>query len=153
MQIWDMSQSWDKPPIPLHTLHTAHPVRRVSWRPSRPTELAIVPMSLPVLGSEFEVGESTDTDAHIEIWDVRRHYIAKYALPSSDGVAIDIAWGEDSSSIVTAFQNGVLAQLDVRERTLPLEGIPRQLVGWSPHGEIVYGLDRFKAGEIPFDDL
>lgn len=56
-------------------------------------------------------------------------------------------------SLVTAFQSGVVAQLDLRDRSLPLESVPRQVVTWSPQGEVVYGLDRFKAGEIPFDDL
>jgi hypothetical protein len=101
---------------------------------------------------EADSGE-TDDDAHIEIWDVRRHHIAKYALPTADGTAVDVAWGDDPAGLVTAFQSGVMAQLDSRERTLPLESVPRQLVSWSPQGEIVYGLDRFKAGEIPFDDL
>jgi hypothetical protein len=149
-----MSQLWDKPPIPIHTLHTSYPVRKVSWRPSKPTELAIISMSQPSDSSTSTSGEGIgNDDAQIEIWDVRRHYIPKYALPTVDGTAVDIAWGEDDSSLVTAFQNGIMAQLDTRERTLPLESIPRQLVGWSPDGEICYGMDRFKAGEIPFDDL
>lgn len=149
-----MSQTWDRPPIPIHTLHTSHAVRRISWRPSRPTELAVVPLFQPAgAGSDAEGDLSGDDDGHIEIWDVRRHYIAKYALPSLEGAAVDVAWGDDPLSLVTAFQNGVLSQLDTRDRTIPLEGVPRQVVAWSPYGEVVYGLDRFKAGEIPFDDL
>lgn len=148
-----MTQSWDKPPTPLHTLHTAYPLRRVSWRPSKATELAIVPLTQP-LGSTPDSDEpSADDDAHIEIWDVRRHYIAKYALSTSDGTAVDVAWGDNASTLVTAFQNGVMAQLDMRDRSLPLEAIPRQLVAWNAHGELAYGLDRFRPGEIPFDDL
>lgn len=144
--------------MPTHSLHTSHPIRRVSWRPSRPTELAIVPMYNSTSGpAEADTGEggpsSPDDDAHIELWDVRRHYIAKYALPTADGPAVDIAWTDDGQALVTAFQGGVLAQLDSRERSLPLESITRQVVGWSPYGEIAYGLDRFKSGEIPFDDL
>ena len=55
--------------------------------------------------------------------------------------------------LVTAFSAGLVAQLDMRSRVLPLESLPRQTVAWSMRGEIAYAVDRFKTGEIPFDDL
>jgi hypothetical protein len=92
-----------------------------------------------------------DEDSHVEIWDVRRHYIAKYALPTIDGTAVEAAWsGPDT--LVTAYQNGMFAQLDTRHKTISLDTIPRQVVSWSPKGELAYAIDRFKQGEIPFDD-
>jgi hypothetical protein len=156
-----MSVNWEKTPTPTHTLHTAYPLRKVAWRPERETELAIVPLNQPISSSTDPsissitagIEATADEDAHLEIWDVRRHYIAKYALPTSDGTAVDIAWGEDRDSLVACFQSGVMAQMDVRTRVLPLEDVPRQLMAWSAGGEMAYALDRFKAGEIPFDDL
>lgn len=142
-----MSQSWDRNPTPQHSLHTSTPVRRISWRPNHPTELAVVP-HLP--------DNDEGADSIIEVWDVRRHNIAKYAISSGSadgGAAVDATWGEDDMGVVTAFSSGVLAQIDLRVRTLPLESIKRQVIAWSPRGEMAYGLDKFVHGEIPFDDL
>jgi hypothetical protein len=163
LQIWDMSQSWDRVPTSLHTLHTAYPLRRVAWRPDHSTELAVVPMSLSQTANLVDPGIASvsqglgqesvalDEDSHVEIWDVRRHHIAKYALPTVDGTAVEAAWsGPDT--LVTAYQNGMFAQLDTRHKTIPLDTIPRQIVSWSARGELAYGIDRFKQGEIPFDD-
>ncbi|WVQ84512.1 hypothetical protein IAT38_006666 [Cryptococcus sp. DSM 104549] len=175
VQVWDMNQSWDRTPTPIHTLHTAHPIRRVAWRPNHPTELLVVPLTQPqsssnsidasVPSSTPKLSSSTDLSAaggddaaHLEVWHVRRHYVAKYAVPSQDGVATDVSWKSDGE-LVVAFQNGGFAQLDVKNSLgsgkvpLPLDGIPRQVVAWSSRGELVYALDRFKSGEIPFDDL
>jgi hypothetical protein len=155
-QVWDMAASWDKNPTPTHTLHTAYPLRRVSWCPGNETELVVVPIHQPVSSAadasvaKTKTGAeaSADEDAHIEVWDVRRHYIAKYAMPTSDGPAADIAWGEDPQTMVACFQTGVLAQIDTRNRYLPIEEVPRQVMSWSVSGEMAYALDRFKAGEV-----
>lgn len=159
-----MSQSWDQIPTPVHTLHTAYPLRRVAWRPQHATEIAIVPMSQqsvaatlvdPSIASVSQgLGQESvtlDEDSHIEIWDVRRHHIAKYALPTIDGAAVEAAWS-DENCLVTAYQNGMFGQLDMRYKTIPLDSVPRQVMSWSSHGEMAYGIDRFKQGEIPFDD-
>ncbi|OCF77880.1 hypothetical protein I204_01883 [Kwoniella mangroviensis CBS 8886] len=176
VQIWDMGQQWDKPPGPVHSLHTAYPVRRVAWRPDHPTELVVVPLIQPVTSADPTLspnpssvtlssdGDSAshaglDEDAHLEIWHVRRHYIAKYAIPTQDGGAVDIAWANGDDNLVACFQNGGFAQMELRGPSgvgslpLPLDQVPRQLVGWSPRGEMVYAVDRFKLGEIPFDDV
>ncbi|ODN73379.1 hypothetical protein L202_07913 [Cryptococcus amylolentus CBS 6039] len=109
-----------------------------------------------------------DDAAHLSIWHVRRHHVAKYNVPTQDGVAIDAAWRDEGSLVVT-FQNGGLAQLDVERKihptsrnasgqgrlpvALPLDQVPRQVSSWSSRGEMAFAVDRFKAGEIPFDDL
>ncbi|TYJ57984.1 hypothetical protein B9479_001342 [Cryptococcus floricola] len=109
-----------------------------------------------------------DDAAHLSIWHVRRHHVAKYNVPTQDGVAIDAAWRDEGSLVVT-FQNGGLAQLDVERKIhptsrnasgqgrlpvpLPLDQVPRQVSSWSSRGEMAFAVDRFKAGEIPFDDL
>jgi hypothetical protein len=174
MQIWDMAQSWDKPPTPTHTLHTPYPLRRIAWRPNHDTELVVVPQvqalvpsstvsidpsiaSIPQ-GLDHSSHSPSDDDAHIEVWDVRRHYIAKHAVPTRDGPAVDIVWSGEGALVAT-FQAGGVRQIDLRDVQagidvkVPLDGVPRQVMAWNGRDELVYALDRFKSGEIPFDDL
>jgi len=160
-KVWDMSQSWDRPPTPVHSLHTAYPLRRLAWRPGHETELVIVPLEAPSSSGPSDPSADSvqqgldlhpqDGDAHLEIWDVRRHYVAKFALPTQDGSAVEVAWTYDN--LIACFRDGVFAQLDLKHRTIPLEQVPRQIMAWSAREELAYGLDRFKVGEIPFDDL
>lgn len=83
---------------------------------------------------------------------MRRHYIAKYALNHVDSQPVDIAWSSEGS-IIACYQGGGFAQIDIKNRTVPLEGIERQVMGWNHQGELAYAIDTFKQGEIPFDDL
>lgn len=163
-----MSNTWEKPTSPTHTLHTAYPLRKIQWRPGHDTEIAIVPSfqntssssvdpkigSIPQgLGAHPAHPYQIDLDPHIEIWDVRRHNVAKYAVASSDGAAIALEWSDDNT-IMTAHQNGMFVQADIRPSSkLPLEDIPRNVMGWNARGELAYAIDRFKSGEVPFDDL
>jgi len=79
--------------------------------------------------------------------------VAKYAVASSDGAAIALEWSDDNT-IMTAHQNGMFVQADIRPSSkLPLEDIPRNVMGWNARGELAYAIDRFKSGEVPFDDL
>ena len=150
-----MSQQWDRNPAPLHSLQISQAPRRVAWRPDRPTELAVIPLE-QVLSGEGDA----EVESAVEVWDVRRHHIAKYSVSAGhfaggvgDSEPVDAVWGEDAMGLVTAFSAGAVAQLDMRSRTLPLEALPRQTVAWSMRGEIAYAVDRFKSGEVPFDDL
>lgn len=160
VQIWDMGSTWDRPPVPVHVLHAAHPLRRVAWRPKHQTELVLVPLNQPFATSgTIDHGVSpgieayaADEDGHLEIWDVRRHYVAKYAVPSQDGTGVDAVWADDQT-IVACFQAGGFAQCDLRHNTVPLDQIPRQVMAWNAQGEFAYALDQFKQGEVPFDDI
>ncbi|KAK4687450.1 SEA/GATOR complex protein SEA2/WDR24, partial [Tremellales sp. Uapishka_1] len=154
VRIWDMGEIWDKnkKTWPVHTLHTCYPLRRVAWRPNHSTELAIVSLTQPIVQIENTAPQQDEENTLLEIWDVRRHYIAKYALPSQDGTAVNVAWGGDDMSLVAAFQNGGFAQLDLKNRILPLQSVPRQVMSWSSKGELAFAIDKFKQGEIPFDD-
>jgi hypothetical protein len=165
VQVWDMNQSWtDKVPAPVHVLHTAHPLRRISWRPEHSTEIAIVPMPISLTNASMEAAATpakkaehltpfvAEHDSHLEIWDVRRHYIAKYALPTLGGFAVDIAW-DSGGGLAACFQHGDFAIHDIRDQTLPLEDITRNTMAWNSKGEVAFTLDLFKQGEIPFDDL
>lgn len=166
-----MSQSWqDKTPTPLHILHPTLPIRRIAWRPGHDTELVTIPSNQPLASGNSPLDPSVhsitsglgnhpsllDDNAHLEIWDVRRHHVAKYNLPTADGMAVDAIWS-DEGSLVTTFQNGVFAQLDIHHQIkgadVPLDSIPRQVMAWNVRGEMAFAVDRFKQGEIPFDDM
>lgn len=155
-----MGQTWDKGAAAAHVLHTAHQVRCVDWHPTHPTELVVVPfdhVTAPA-GDPTRPAETTldESDSALEVWDVRRHYVAKYALPGIEGNAVSAIW-DDNDALVACYQNGSLAQIDLNSKTAPktypLESIPRQMSACSVKGELAYALDRFKLGEIPFDDM
>jgi hypothetical protein len=150
-----MSQIWDKTTVPSHILHTAYPIRHIAWRPSHETELAVIPLCQPLAASCADSLPHTtpeESENAIEVWDVRREFIPKYALPTLDGLAMDVRWNGEGA-MVACHENGGFGQLDIRNRSLPLESVPRQVMGWSVKGEMAYAIDRFKQGEIPFDDL
>jgi len=111
-KIWDLSGTSASsyiPTKPTYTLHPAYPVRRVLWRPDYPCELALVSNAEVGAGSGSELMVSprlqnittpfiaatcgVDTkdrpnksgvvaDA-VEIWDVRRGWIAKWTVEAS----------------------------------------------------------------------
>jgi hypothetical protein len=154
-----MSQAWDKIATPTHTLHTAHPVRCVDWRPNHPTELVVVPFNILTSAAPDPTRPEQipdESDSSLEVWDVRRHHVAKYALPGSDGNAVAAIW-DDADTLVACYEGGGLVQRDLNSRivpkTLPLEHIQRQVTAWSAKGELAYALDKFRPGEIPFDDM
>ena len=159
-----MSQSWEKPPSPVHCLHTSNPLHRIAWRPDHETELVVIPLEQSLASSSIDptvtsmsrnldmLSFSSDNNTHLEIWDVRRHFVAKYSLPPQDGCAVDAAWGSEST-LIACFRDGGFAQLDTTRRSLPLNDIPRQTMAWNVQGELAFALDRFQSGEIPFDDL
>jgi hypothetical protein len=164
-QVWDMSLQWDKPASPVHVLHTAYPLQSIQWRPGHDTELAIIPSSQPTPSASVDPSlgsapqglgsgqQQVDDEAHLEVWDVRRHYVAKYAIGTTDGAAASLHWADDDT-IVTAFRNGTFSQMDIRpSRTIPLDSVPRNITAWNKRGEMAFAMDRFKLGEMPFDDL
>ena len=102
-QVWDASLS-HIPHKPTYTLHPAFPVRHVRWRPEYECELAIVSNdefgtgsgsggeivgtagATPVVGAGAK-GEAVTLGKErgdaVEIWDVRRGWIAKWAVGGS----------------------------------------------------------------------
>lgn len=158
---------------PYHVISAPHPVRRVAWRPSRPTEIAVVsikegmaqnqmpattqPNARPESLTAAESLHDEDEESRLEIWDVRRGYIPKFVLGSaarfgSSGIIVDAAW-QDGDGLVTCYSNGALVQHDLRKRFRPLDTMPRQAISWNAQGEVTLIVDRFLTGEIPFDDL
>jgi len=155
-----MGQAWDKSASATHILHTAHPARYIDWRPNHPTELVVVPFDILVAAAVQDPTRPEpipdESDCSLEVWDVRRHHIAKWALPGLEGNAVAALW-DDADTLVACYQNGGLIQRDLNSKILPktnpLDTIPRQVAAWSAKGELAYALDKFKHGEIPFDDV
>lgn len=110
VKVWDLTgDNVHIPHKPTYTLRSAYPVRRIAWRPGYECEIAIVSNNdysthtLDAPGSSLSSGIGLDAtkavdplkdkvsssgDA-IEIWDVRRGWIAKWRVSgsASDGGA------------------------------------------------------------------
>ncbi|KAI1785177.1 hypothetical protein LXA43DRAFT_929347 [Ganoderma leucocontextum] len=90
----------------------------------------------------------------VEIWDVRRGYIAKWVVNGSavDGGVTDIDFA-DSHALWALHQSGTFSQLDLRQCRKPLDAIARSAVSWNTSGSIAFVIDRPKRWEIPYDDV
>lgn len=112
-QVWDLPGSNTASHIvnrPTYVLHPSYPVRRVLWRPDYPCELALVSnaefnggsgaelLASPrmqnatpsFLSSAMPVSDPKDADSQsgsvgeaVEIWDVRRGWIAKWTVDTN----------------------------------------------------------------------
>ncbi|THV00375.1 hypothetical protein K435DRAFT_854840 [Dendrothele bispora CBS 962.96] len=90
----------------------------------------------------------------VEIWDVRRSWIAKWTVPGSvvDGGCTDIAFG-DSHAIWAQHYSGMFSQIDLRDTTKPIDAIPRTTVAWEASGSVTFVADTQREWEVPYDDL
>lgn len=111
-------------------------------------------------------------DAPIEIWDVRRGFIAKWVVndsvgeggvrgtcmpvssdkPKFDMAPLDIAFA-DSHAIWAQHSSGSFSQLDLRYSSKPLNAITRTAVTWDPVGTLAFVTDQRKRWDIPYDDV
>lgn len=128
------------PRKPVYTLHTSFPVRRVAWRPNYECELAVTsylegsansqpnpaldlstagPPASPRISNLVppEVVQSEQNRAlysrlgdPVEVWDVRRGYIAKWSVPGS---AVE---GGVTGWTFTYFMDLLLKRLHIRYR-------------------------------------
>ncbi|KAH7334546.1 hypothetical protein B0J17DRAFT_770868, partial [Rhizoctonia solani] len=98
----------------------------------------------------------------IEIWDVRRGWVAKYVLGDSlaDGPVTELVWpnggsrtAAPGSALWVAYNSGTFAQHDARNVFRPLDSIPRSGVTWETRGVVAFAVDSIERGEIPFDDV
>jgi WD repeat-containing protein 24 len=98
VKVWDLTVPESNfPHKPTYTLHPAFPVRRVLWREGYSCELAVVSSGeFNVGGSSQDIlvdakenergGERAHTSAlgdSVEIWDVRRPWVAKWEILGS----------------------------------------------------------------------
>ncbi|OBZ65249.1 WD repeat-containing protein 24 [Grifola frondosa] len=90
----------------------------------------------------------------VEIWDVRRGYIAKWVVSGSavEGGVTDIAFG-DSHAIWTVHSSGTFSQLDLRQSRKPLDAISRTALSWSSAGSLAFAAGLPKRWEVPYDDV
>ncbi|OSD00134.1 hypothetical protein PYCCODRAFT_1414786 [Trametes coccinea BRFM310] len=95
-----------------------------------------------------------ETSDPVEIWDVRRGYIAKWVVNGSavEGGVTDIDFG-DSHALWALHSSGTFSQLDLRQCRKPLDAIPRSAISWNTTGSIAFVTDRPKRWEIPYDDI
>lgn len=97
---------------------------------------------------------STSID-DIEIWDVRRGWVAKSILVGSakEGGTCDIAFSAVESAVLWAqHSSGVFVQHDLRNVTKPLNSIPRTALAWDGRGSMAFVGEKLDVPEIPFDD-
>lgn len=113
----------------------------------------------------------TDGNDPIEIWDVRRGYIAKWVVSGSaveggvtgTGVFVlqtlvasiplltDVDFG-DSHALWAQHTSGMFSQLDLRYCMKPLDMITSTAVTWDVAGSLAFVTDRPKTWEAPYDD-
>ncbi|KAI0929589.1 hypothetical protein AcV7_005082 [Taiwanofungus camphoratus] len=89
----------------------------------------------------------------IEIWDVRRGYIAKWVVNKSavEGGITDIAFA-DSHAIWAQHPSGTFSQLDLRHSSRPLDAISRTALSWDAAGTLAFVNDNPSRWDIPYDD-
>ncbi|KAI6013318.1 hypothetical protein BKA83DRAFT_4360499 [Pisolithus microcarpus] len=188
VKVWNLSGSATSSHVsakPAYTLHPAYPVRRVAWRPDHPCELAVVSnaefgsgsgselMASPRLQSASsafisaaisttdhmdkasKVGTSGDS---VEIWDVRRGWIAKWTVDASvsEGGVTDAVFC-DSHALWAQHSSGTFAQIDLRSSNRPIDAITRVALSWSVRhstdGALTFVTDKTARWEVPYDDV
>ncbi|EAU84127.2 hypothetical protein CC1G_08668 [Coprinopsis cinerea okayama7 len=90
----------------------------------------------------------------IEIWDVRREWIAKWSVNGSslEGSISDIAFG-DSDALWAQHSSGTFSQFDLRETSKPIDAINRVVTTWDPTGCVTFVTENKVVAEPPYDDL
>ncbi|KAG1810953.1 uncharacterized protein BJ212DRAFT_1526217 [Suillus subaureus] len=187
VKVWDLTTSGTSVHIahqPTYTLHPSFPVRRVLWRPEFPSEIALVsnedfgggsgsellasprlqfatPAFINASSSVTKDKEPKGNGADaVEIWDVRRGWIAKWTVEasSSEGGVTDAIF-RDSHALWVQHASGTFAQVDLRRSVRPIDAIPRVALAWNvgvdgdTDGTLAFVSDRRTRWEVPYDDM
>ncbi|KJA20557.1 hypothetical protein HYPSUDRAFT_216934 [Hypholoma sublateritium FD-334 SS-4] len=177
VKVWDLTgDNVHIPHKPTYTLRSAYPIRRIAWRPGYECEIAIVSNNdysthtLDAPGSSLSGGLTPGLDAMkvvdpikdkasssgdaIEIWDVRRGWIAKWRVSgsASDGGATDITFNGEHV-LWAQHASGTFSQLDLRNVTKPIDTIPRAAATWDVTGSMAFVVDDVNPHEVPYDDV
>ncbi|KAG7450975.1 WD40 repeat-like protein [Guyanagaster necrorhizus] len=90
----------------------------------------------------------------IEIWDVRRGWIAKWSVTGSaiEGGVTDMTFG-DSHAIWAQHSSGMFSQIDLRDATKPLDAITKVSASWEASGTLAFVSNDKKLWEPPYDDV
>ncbi|KAF9235674.1 hypothetical protein BU15DRAFT_89510 [Melanogaster broomeanus] len=188
VKVWDLPESSGLSHIshkPTYVLHPSFPVRRVLWRPEYPCELALVSNAEFGAGSGAELltsprmqnavpafisaaaprHEVKDKESQailagdaVEIWDVRRGWIAKWTVDASisEGGVTDATF-RDSHALLVQHSSGMFAQIDLRHSNRPIDSVPRVSLSWNavdgPDGALAFVTDKRGRWEVPYDDI
>ncbi|KAF8266596.1 hypothetical protein EI94DRAFT_1848453 [Lactarius quietus] len=172
VKVWDLTGPHFER-TPAYTLATQFPIRRVRWRPGYECEIAVASNAeigaCPVSDmSDSGVAEDVDSEKlevaipkrradmryAVEIWDVRRGYIAKWLVGGSaiEGGVTDIDF-RDSHALWAQHSSGTFAQLDLRNSYRPLDAVPRLAASWSVSHTLTFVTDKKPQWELPYDDI
>ncbi|KAK0193592.1 hypothetical protein F5146DRAFT_1101535 [Armillaria mellea] len=90
----------------------------------------------------------------IEIWDVRRGWIAKWSVTGSaiEGGVTNMTFG-DSHAIWAQHSSGMFSQIDLRDAIKPLDAITKVSTSWEASGSLAFVSDDKKLWEAPYDDV
>ncbi|KAL4244097.1 GATOR2 complex protein WDR24 [Abortiporus biennis] len=90
----------------------------------------------------------------VEVWDVRRGYVAKWLVRGSavEGGVTDVAF-PDPYSMWAQHVSGSFSQFDMRQTARPIDAMPRFAATWDAAGSLAFVADKPKKFEIPYDDL
>ncbi|XP_054161603.1 GATOR complex protein WDR24-like [Oppia nitens] len=93
IKVWDLSNPTK--PHNLYTLHTIASVLRLKWRPSR----------------DFQISScSLLVDFSINVWDIRRPYVASAIFQEHKDVTTGFAWKNDPRILLSTSKDGTLYQ-------------------------------------------
>ncbi|KAH9941480.1 hypothetical protein B0H21DRAFT_546035 [Amylocystis lapponica] len=157
------SSSMDLPPSTVGSVGAlAQPLGLGSGLASAISSPRIPTASITVASEDTHIGAGdrgpsvtrNDGSDPIEIWDVRRSYIAKWVLTQSsvEGGVTDMVFA-DSQAIWAQHSSGTFSQLDLRQSCKPLDSVPRMAISWEASGSLLFVTDKPKRWDIPFDDI
>ncbi|KIM22660.1 hypothetical protein M408DRAFT_332845, partial [Serendipita vermifera MAFF 305830] len=151
---------------PLHTLHTEYAVGKLGWRPGPQfaTEVVVLPYHSGSAGSNQRIthanvrsaAEASAQDSMEkfapQVWDVRKGWIAKWAIDAGDGPATDLSV-HSSDAIHLLYKSGAFMQHDLREAARPLDLVPRHALSWTADDTLFFVADKPRKWDPPYDDL
>ncbi|KAF8150924.1 hypothetical protein B0H34DRAFT_156740 [Crassisporium funariophilum] len=111
-------------------------------------------LNIPTISEAKTPSSAFGSGDAVEIWDVRRGYIAKWSVTGSavEGGVTDIAFG-DSHAIWAEHASGSFSQIDLRDATKPVDAITRVAATWEASGSMAFVADHKPRWEIPYDDV
>ncbi|KAG9315433.1 hypothetical protein JVU11DRAFT_3043 [Chiua virens] len=115
---------------------------------------AVAPISQSK-NAECKYGLAGET---VEIWDVRRGWIAKWTVDTSapDGGVTDAVF-RDSHALFAQHASGTFTQVDLRYSHPPIDAVPRVALSWNAvdgvDGALAFVADKRRRWEVPYDDI
>lgn len=97
--------------------------------------------------------ETPETGDSIEIWDVRRQWIAKWTVNGSsiEGGVSDMVF-MDPHALWVQHPSGAFSQMDINLSEKPIDSFPQSSLAWAPSGSLTFVNGISTNRDIPFDD-